>query len=160
MKILGVDPGLCATGYGFIDKSSSISSGVIRSTSKETLGERIRKIINRLRILIREEKPNLCAVETLFFKNSAARSVILSAHLRGAIFLLLTEEEIPVQEFTPAKVKLTLTGNGRASKRQMQYMISKLLGVDRISADAADALAVAYCALKNNDLNNKGQNSK
>lgn len=160
MKILGIDPGLCATGYGFIDKNSSIISGVIRSKSTEPLGERIKGITDKLRALIREEKPDLCAIETLFFKNSAARSVILSAHLRGAIFLLLREEKIPVKEFTPAKVKLALTGNGRASKRQMQYMISKLLGADKIPTDAADALAVAYCALKGNDINNKRENPK
>ncbi len=148
MKILGIDPGLHATGYGIID-AQNLSYGVIKSKISESLSYRILDIANQLRALIIRERPDRCAVETLFFKKDAARSVILSAHLRGAIFLVLEQEHIPIHEITPAKVKLNLTGNGRASKKQIQYMVGKILGVTgKIGADAADALAVAYSATK------------
>lgn len=154
MKILGIDPGLSCTGYGLLDDGLYLRHGVIRSYSKsksgpQELGSRIQRIIEAMRALIREEVPDLCCIETLFFKRSAARSVILSAHLRGGLFLLLKEEGLPVRELTPAQVKLALTGNGRASKRQVQYMIQKLLSTpDGIPEDAADALAVAYSLYK------------
>lgn len=145
---MGIDPGLHATGYGLIG-DGQLSFGVIKSQAGGPLSLRILNITTELRQVIREGRPDLCAVETLFFKRDAARSVILSAHLRGAIFLTLEKEQIPIQEITPAKVKLNLTGNGRASKKQIQYMVRKIFGIgDNLNADAADALAVAYCALK------------
>lgn len=154
MKILGIDPGLHATGYGFLGTdrfgpSDQLNFGIIKSKPTDLLSRRILRITDELRALIRHEKPDLCAVETLFFKPAAARSVILSAHLRGAIFLLLENEGIPIRELTPARVKLSLTGNGRASKQQMQYMVRQVFGINQgPPEDAADALAVAYCASK------------
>lgn len=152
MKILGIDPGLSRTGYGLLKDGSYLRHGLIRSyprtsSGPQGLGARIQLITEELRKLIREEAPDLCCIETLFFKRTAARSVILTAHLRGGLFLLMREEGLPVMELTPAQVKLALTGNGRASKQQIQYMVSTLLGV-KSARDAADALALAYCAHK------------
>ena len=147
MKILGIDPGLSATGYGFLINGQYDGFGVIKTTPDQPLAQRIKFIVAELSQIIQREKPQACAVETLFFKvMGGARSVILSAHLRGALFYLLAQHSIPVEEITPAKVKLTLTGNGRASKQQMQFMIQTILGIkDKVPEDAADALAVAYC---------------
>lgn len=152
MKILGIDPGLSRTGYGLLKDGLYLRHGLIYSYSKlasgpQELGARIQFISEELRALIREEAPDFCCMETLFFKPSAARSVILAAHLRGGLFLMLREEGVPVIELTPAEVKLALTGSGRASKQQVQYMVSSLLGV-KSARDAADALALAYCAYK------------
>lgn len=150
MKILGIDPGLSATGYGFLINGHYDGFGVIKTTPDQPLAQRIKQIISEMNQIIQREKPQSCAVETLFFKvMGGARSVILSAHLRGALFYLLAQHSIPIEEITPAKVKLTLTGNGRASKKQMQFMIKTILGIkDKVPEDAADALAVAYCLNK------------
>lgn len=158
LKILGIDPGLAATGYGFLTNSRHGRFGVIKTSPTQSLALRIKTLVSELDRLIAKEKPKVCAIETLFFKvTGGARSVILSAHLRGAIFYLLAQHSIPIEEITPAKVKLMLTGNGRASKKQMQFMIKAILGIkEKIPEDAADALAVAYCLNKN--LNLQGRN--
>jgi crossover junction endodeoxyribonuclease RuvC len=150
MKILGIDPGLSATGYGFLADGRYSRFGVIKTTPDQPLSQRIKSIVSELDNIIRREKPQACAVETLFFKvMGGARSVILSAHLRGALFYLLARHSIPIEEITPAKVKLMLTGNGRASKKQMQFMVKLILGIkEKVPEDAADALAVAYCLNK------------
>jgi crossover junction endodeoxyribonuclease RuvC len=154
LKVLGIDPGLHATGYGIIG-AEQVCFGVIKSKSSEPLSLRIVKITDELRQLIHRQQPDRCAIESLFFKKEAARSVILSAHLRGAIFLILEQEHIPIREITPAKVKLALTGNGRASKQQMKYMVRQVFDIENgLPEDAADALAVAYCALKLEKITN------
>jgi crossover junction endodeoxyribonuclease RuvC len=149
MVILGIDPGLAETGFGVLRDGRVIAQGAFRSATGEPLSERIGSIVNRMDNLIRRERPDACAVETLFFRGIGARSVILSAHLRGGLFYLLGKRGIPVTELTPATIKLTLTGNGRAAKRQMQYMVRTLLGIRETVPDhAADALAAAYCLAK------------
>jgi len=147
LKILGIDPGLSATGYGFLSNGRYTRFGVIKTSPTQSLSQRIKNLVAELDQLIDKEKPQACAIETLFFKvMGGARSVLLSAHLRGAIFYLLAQHSIPIAEITPAKVKLMLTGNGRASKKQMQFMVKTILGIkEKLPEDAADALAVAYC---------------
>ncbi len=143
--ILGLDPGLSATGYGVVAGEKCLDFGIVRSDSKIELGERISKILAALRKKIREHSPKICVIETLFFRKESARSVIYSAHLRGAIFLLLFQEKIPIIEVTPAKVKQILTGNGRASKQQIGFMVQKVYNIrDKVNEHACDALAVAY----------------
>lgn len=143
--ILGLDPGLSVTGYGFVSGSKCIDYGISRSDSKKQLGERINKILSVLRKKIHEHNPNVCVIETLFFRKESARSVIYSAHLRGAVFYLLYQLKTPVMEVTPAKVKQVLTGNGRASKQQINFMVQKIYKLpNKINEHASDALAVAY----------------
>ncbi|MEO0074639.1 MAG: crossover junction endodeoxyribonuclease RuvC [candidate division WOR-3 bacterium] len=145
-RILGLDPGLSVTGYGFVVNEQCLDYGMVRTDNAYPLGERIAKIISNLRKLILRHKPKVCVIESLFFRQQSARSVIYSAHLRGALFYLLFKLNIPVIEVTPAKVKKVLTGNGRASKAQINYMVRKLYKLDgKVNEHAADALAVAYC---------------
>jgi crossover junction endodeoxyribonuclease RuvC len=149
MKILGIDPGLAGTGFAVLSTRTqspkAIRYGTIRSRKDKPLGERIKMIVSELKKIIRKEKVNSCACESLFFKKAAAKSVILSSHLRGAILYLLAQENIPIWEVHPQRLKLAITGQGRASKRQMNYMIKNLLNItDRVSEDEADALACAY----------------
>ncbi len=145
MRVLGLDPGLSATGYGVISGEKCIDFGIVRSNSKTELGARISKMLAVLRKKIREHKPDVCVIETLFFRKESARSVIYSAHMRGAIFLMLYEEKVPIIEVTPAKVKQILTGNGRASKQQISYMVHRIFSLDdKINEHTCDALAVAY----------------
>lgn len=155
MKILGIDPGLSSTGYGFLTDGRCVRFGVLKTNTNQPIGQRIKTLVAELDRIIAKEKPQVCAIETLFFKvMGGARSVILSAQLRGAILYRLACRAIPIEEITPAQVKMTLTGNGRASKSQMQFMIKSILGIKRkIPEDAADALAVAYCLAKHSSLN-------
>lgn len=144
-RILGLDPGLTATGFGIVVNNQCLECGIIRSNSKKMLAERIYHIIQTLRKKIRQYQPTTCVIETLFFRKESARSVIYSAHLRGAIFFLCHQEKIPVIEVTPATVKKSLTGNGRASKQQINYMVKKIFNIkDKINEHASDALAIAY----------------
>jgi crossover junction endodeoxyribonuclease RuvC len=143
--ILGIDPGLTATGYGFIASGKCIDFGIVRSDSKMELGARLFKILAILKKKIHEYSPSVCVIETLFFRAVSARSVIYSAHLRGAIFLLMYQEKVPIIEVTPAKVKQILTGNGRASKQQIGFMVQRVYNIkEKVNEHACDALAVAY----------------
>jgi len=149
VTVLGIDPGLAVTGYGVLRDGRYVAHGTISSTPKEPLSERIALIGRQFDRLLLKYRPDACAVETLFFKAVGARSVILAAQLRGGLFYILGRRRIPVTEITPATIKLTLTGNGRAAKSQMQYMARILLGLPRPIPDhAADALAAAYCLTK------------
>lgn len=144
-RILGLDPGLSATGFAVVSGEKCLNYGTIPSDKNQILGERISKILFGVKRKIREYSPDVCVVETLFFRPVSARSVIYSAHLRGAIFYLLFKEKIPIVEVTPAKVKKLLTGNGRASKQQIDFMVRRIYDLaGKINEHAADALAVAY----------------
>ena len=151
MTVLGIDPGLAVTGYGVLRDGRYVAHGTISSSPGEPLSERIALIGGQFDRLLRRYKPDACAVETLFFKAVGARSVILAAQLRGGLLYIMGRRRVPVTEITPATIKLKLTGNGRASKSQMQYMARVLLGLrGPIPDHAADALATAYCAAKQN----------
>jgi crossover junction endodeoxyribonuclease RuvC len=146
LRILGIDPGLGATGYGVIADGRAVAFGTIKTDSRADVPVRLHALGQALKRVIRRTRPERCALETLFFKGGGARSVILSAESRGAIIYTLACARIPVVELTPASIKLALTGSGRASKGQMNYMVRALLKLsDRVPEHAADALAAAYC---------------
>lgn len=150
-RILGIDPGLSASGYGVIENNRVVDFGVISTDAGVPVQERLRKLGNGFEQVVRRNEPGLCAIETLFFKARGAKSVILSAQSRGAILYVLARRGIPVHEVTPATIKLATTGSGRASKQQMNYMVRQLLGLDdKVPEHAADALAAAYCLARRN----------
>lgn len=147
--MLGIDPGLSASGYGVLDGEQVVEFGVIRTDSASPVGERLFKLGRELDRVLRKHRPAACALETLFFKGGGARSVILSAQCRGVILYALARRGIPVTEVSPATVKLAATGSGRASKTQMNYMVRQLLGLDSgVPEHAADALAAAWCVAR------------
>lgn len=146
MRILGIDPGLGATGYGVLDNGRPAEYGTITTDTRAILSERLHSLGTGLKQVVRRNRPELCALETLFFKAGGARSVIRSAEARGTIIYTLACHGVPVTELTPATIKLAVTGSGRASKGQMNYMVKALLKLgDRVPEHAADALAAAYC---------------
>jgi len=146
---MGIDPGLATTGYGVLENGACRDFGMVSTSAGTPIPQRIEHIVDRFDALLRKHRPDACAIETLFFKAVGARSVLLTAQLRGGLFYLLARRKIPVTELTPATIKLILTGNGRAAKRQMQYMVKTLLRVRAPIPDhAADALAAAYCLSK------------
>ncbi|MFO7639266.1 MAG: crossover junction endodeoxyribonuclease RuvC [bacterium] len=148
-RVIGIDPGLGATGYGVIEGERVVEFGVIATDTRESVAERLLVLGRELDLVVRRLQPAACALETLFFKGGGARSVILSAQCRGVILYTLARRAVPVTEVTPATVKLAATGSGRASKPQMVFMVRKVLGLDdRVPEHAADALAAAYCLSK------------
>ena len=147
MIILGIDPGTASTGYGIIKKKrlfECIDYGVISTTPNSELGERLRKINNELSRIIKKHKPEVLAIENLFFFKNLKTAIPVSRAI-GAILLTTAKKKLPVKEFTPLQIKLAITGNGRAEKKEVQKSLKKLLRLKEIPrpSHAADALAVA-----------------
>ncbi len=140
---------MSATGYGIIEGGRTVDFGVIKTDSKAGIPERLDRLASGLEEVLSANRPDCCAIETLFFKTVGARSVILSAQSRGVLLLVLARRGVPIEELTPATIKLAVTGSGRASKSQLNYMIRQLLSLDdKVPEHAADALAAAYCLAK------------
>ena len=148
MRILGVDPGTRATGYGVVDLEGSrlrrVAGGVIRPGAG-SLGQRLAGIQARLAALIEEFGPDSTAVEGVFSARNA-RSALTLGHARGVALAALAASGLETGEYSPSQVKLAVTGHGAAGKPQVQQMVQRLLGLrDPPPADEADALAVAIC---------------
>ncbi|NLW89615.1 MAG: crossover junction endodeoxyribonuclease RuvC [Clostridiaceae bacterium] len=150
MIIIGIDPGYAITGYGLIEhvsnRSRVLDFGVISTRSKEPFEFRLLKIFNELEALISRYRPDIMAVEEIFFSRNTT-TAIGSAQARGVAILAGAKAGIPVFEYTPMQVKLAVTGYGRADKNQVSQMVKTLLCLDKIPCkdDASDALAVAIC---------------
>jgi crossover junction endodeoxyribonuclease RuvC len=147
---LGLDPGLASTGYGIIEGTGnryrSIAYGTIDTVPEEPVGERLSRIQDELIAAIHAHEPCAAGIESIFFaKNSS--SAIPVAQAVGVLLVTLQKEGIPVREFSPQAIKLSLSGHGRADKRQMQELVRILLALQEIPRPdhAADALAVAIC---------------
>ncbi|MCI9625199.1 MAG: crossover junction endodeoxyribonuclease RuvC [Clostridia bacterium] len=150
MVILGIDPGVAIVGYGVVDYTGNrfrtIDYGAITTPAKTKLTSRIKTIYEELRLLLYRHKPDVMAVEELFF-NTNTTTAMAVAQARGVILLAGTNESIPIFEYTPLQIKQAVTGYGRADKQQMQQMTKTLLGLASVPKpdDTADALAVAIC---------------
>lgn len=149
MIILGIDPGYAIIGYGIIDSSKNnalIDYGVITTPKEDSMAIRLKSIEEGLVFLINKYKPDVVAIEELFyFKNQ--KTVIPVAQARGVILLTCQKLVGNIYEYTPLQIKQALTGIGRAEKNQVQFMVKSILGLKSIPKpdDAADALAVALC---------------
>lgn len=151
MRILGVDPGSVVCGYGVIEKEGKhltlIEYGVIEAKRQhEDLPLRLKTIYTRLQKVIERSLPDQLAIETIFYHKSAS-SIIKLAHARSAAILAAIMLDIPASEYAPRFIKRAVTGNGSASKEQVQYMVRTLLNIEETPDfyDATDALAVAIC---------------
>ena len=148
---LGIDPGLCRTGYALLERGAQgpilREGGVIRSTSKLSLAERVLEIAQGLREVLREYRPQVMAIEQVFSTVQFPKTAILMAHARGAILLTAAEHQIAVVDYSPRQIKRMLTGSGKASKEQVQHAVKNELGLEKILEpnDVADAFAVALC---------------
>ena len=150
MKILGIDPGTTIIGYGIIETTSQgiscLDYGVFRTPSNIANQERISSIYNFFEKLIKKHQPDKAGIEKLFyFKNS--KTITQVSEIKGVIILALAKQGLEVNEFTPLQVKQAVSNYGRADKKQVQKIISLILGLKEIPHpdDAADALAVAIC---------------
>ena len=155
-RILGIDPGLNTTGYGVIDVSSGrvrlLEAGVVRGRSKD-LAERVRAIHDGIREVIETFRPDTVAMEDLYNHYARPLAAIRMAHARGCICLATAQAGLVVTPYAATKIKKILTGNGHASKEQMQRAIQLELGLDKLPEppDVADALAVALCRFHHGD---------
>lgn len=152
MRILGVDPGLRATGYAVLQGSSRgvalSASAVIRTEEAAQIPERLLRIHAGLVEAIRRFRPERLAVEDLYAAARFPRTAILMGHVRGVVYLAAAEHGIPVDALPPAAVKSAIGGFGGASKAQLQQAVRRLLGPAAADdAHAADAAAMALVAL-------------
>lgn len=151
MKILGIDPGLQLTGYGVIEfdirRPRLVDAGVIRLTPKTTIAARLVELENELQSIVEEHKPKIIAVEQLYSHYAHPRTAILMGHARGVILLVAQRMKIDIAEYAANRIKKNLTGNGHASKVQMQRAIQAVWNLEKPPEppDVADALAVALC---------------
>jgi crossover junction endodeoxyribonuclease RuvC len=148
--ILGVDPGSRRTGFGVIEMRGDVhrflEQGTVTAPAQRPIEERLQQIYRGIRGLIERIRPDLIAVEDIFHAVNA-RSALLLGHVRGVVLLAGAEAGLPVAAYSPATVKLEVTGSGRAEKEQVAYMVARHLGLPGRgqAGDAADALAVALC---------------
>jgi crossover junction endodeoxyribonuclease RuvC len=150
MKILGIDPGIALTGFGVVEKSGGRvkagSYGHISTESGTPVARRLKILYDDMVNIIVEYKPDVVAVEELFF-NKNAKTAIIAAQARGVIILSAVNNGVDVVEYTPLQVKQAVIGYGRASKQQVQFMVKELLSLKETPKpdDTADALAIAIC---------------
>lgn len=149
MRILGIDPGYAIVGYGIIDthrNNAIVDFGVIETPKEDSLPVRLMRIEEAMRVLCETYKPDEVAIEELFYFHNQT-TIIPVAEARGVLVLTARKFCERIFEYTPMQIKQALTGNGRADKKQMQFMVKAVLGLEKVPKpdDAADALAVALC---------------
>lgn len=150
MKILGIDPGMAIVGYSVLEFDGEnitlLNSGSIKTSKDRTESQRLLEIFEDITTIIERYKPDIASVEKLFFfKNQ--KTVMPVAAARGVMMMALERCGVPAFEYTPMEVKLTLTGYGRADKKEVEQMVKITLGCDVLPGldDTVDAMAIAIC---------------
>ena len=150
--VLGIDPSLDRTGYAVVRAATRrvVEAGVIRPQRRAALPARLAELSGSLDELLGEYAVEQMAVEDLYAHYRHPRTAILMGHARGVVLLAAARRGVTVRSFSATRVKKSLTGNGHASKTQMQRAIAATLGLPRPPepSDVADAIAVALCAIQ------------
>ena len=164
MRILGIDPGIATIGFGVIDTDGSkynfVNCGIITTPAHTKLSSRLAMIYDDLCELIEAMKPDVVAIEELFFNTNLTTGISV-AHGRGVILLACAKANINIYEYTPLQVKQAVVGYGRAEKKQVMDMVKRLCNLNSSPKpdDAADAVALALChARSTTSLLYKGEN--
>jgi len=149
MRVLGIDPGSAATGWGVVERAGSAvrhrGDGTLRARRGAPLAECLAAILDGLSEVIREHGPEVVVVERVFV-SASPRSALVLGQARGVALATAAASRVPVVEYAPAQIKQAVVGTGGATKAQVQAMVATLLGLPRPPAqDAADALAAAIC---------------
>ena len=150
MKILGIDPGMAIVGYSVVEYDGNslklLHSGSIQTEKNEKESKRLLEIFNDMNIIVDKFKPDVCAIEKLFFFRNQT-TVMPVAHARGVILTVLEKFGIPIFEYTPMEVKQVLTGYGRADKKEVEQMVKIALKTDSLPKldDTIDSIAIAIC---------------
>ena len=154
-RVLGIDPGLNITGYAVLDFAgadvSIVEAGAIKPDKSGTLQNRIAHIYADVREIIRDTKPETLAIEEIYSHYKHPKTSVIMAHARGAIILAAELCKIGVRNLPATKVKKSLTGNGHATKMQIQTAVQGFFKLPELPtpADVADAIAIALCAGRN-----------
>ena len=149
--VLGVDPGTAVTGYGVVAfdgrTATLVECGVIRTNAKDPLPSRLHNIHDGIAELIARHQPDTVAVEDVFYARNVRTTIVLG-HARGVILLAAQQASLEIREYPPAEIKKAITGNGAATKEQVQFMVTRLLRLKHAPepADASDGVAAALCA--------------
>ncbi len=160
MIILGIDPGLRICGYAVIKSGISgtelLEAGTVRADTQADLACRLSQIAEDIDKILDACSPDIVAVEQLYSHYAHPRTAILMGHARGVIFQRAGVRDIKVVDYSATKIKKSLTGNGRATKQQMQRAIGSALNLEKPPkpADVADAIAIALCCANAVNLSN------
>ena len=160
MKILGIDPGSLVTGYGVIEANGRevklLEAGSIKPRAKDPLQERIHKIYQHLDDIITSYQPSVLVLEKLYTHHGHITTAAILGHARGVICLLAAERKLQFEESSVKRIRKALTGNGAATKKQVQSMVANVFGInpEKLTTDASDALALAlgYAQLNQKNL--------
>ena len=152
VRVLGIDPGTAVTGWGVVERAARgivhVAHGAVVTHSRLGRAAKLVTIHDALAALCREWRPDVVALEQSFVGRNV-QSAFRLGEVRGVAMLVAATTGIPVAEYPPATVKLAVTGNGRAEKEQVQRALARELQVaERLTPDAADALAIALCYLQ------------
>jgi crossover junction endodeoxyribonuclease RuvC len=151
MRILGIDPGLNLCGYAVVGTGARgeklIEAGVFHTASDSALEARLKQIAEDTEAILEKFRPEIVAVEELYSHYTHPKTAILMGHARGVILQKCAEAAVEVRSFSATRIKKSITGNGRASKGQVQRTIQRILSLPRIPepSDVADAIAAALC---------------
>lgn len=150
MRIIGIDPGYAIVGFGIIEYNkssfSTVQYGAITTPADMDFNSRLKVIYDDLCSVLDSYRPEYLAIERLYF-TSNQKTAIAVAEARGVTLLAARQRNIPIYEYTPLQVKQSVTGYGKAIKKQVQEMTKRILNLPEIPKpdDTADALAIAVC---------------
>ena len=152
MRILGIDPGLDATGYGIIDVQNGngeelVEAGLIRTKAGIPLPQRLATVARELQTILTQHHPDFMAVEDLYSYYKTPKPAILMGHVRGVVLSTAAQAKIPVVGYLPTRVKKSIVGKGHAPKEQLARMVRMRLRLkeNHLPPDVSDALALALC---------------
>lgn len=160
MRVLGIDPGLRLTGFGVVDvrpgaiEPHLIEAGVIKLNAKASVADRLVQLADDLKGVIDAVRPDALAVEEVYAHYAHPKTAIIMAHARGVILLCAKQANLSIQELAATEVKKAITGNGHASKEQMQLAVQAQFRLPEPPSppDVADALAIATCHARRSAL--------
>jgi crossover junction endodeoxyribonuclease RuvC len=154
MRVFGIDCGTEITGYGIVESDDASRNprllcrgfGAIRQPKSKTMPQRLRQVFDELTAALETWRPDVVAVEEVFYSVNA-KSALKLGQVRGVALLTIAQMGLPMAEYAPLKIKSSVVGYGLAGKEQVQFMVARLLGLAEPPepADAADALAIAIC---------------
>lgn len=152
MRVLGIDPSLCSTGFGIVDgpgdEAKPVAFGVIKTSPSRNMPDRLHEIESEMERIIASYRPDEASIENPFFARNVKTALVLG-QVRGAVLVALAARKCPVSEYSALEIKKSVTGYGQAQKDQVQRMVQAILGLtdDPMPDDASDALAAAICHL-------------
>lgn len=153
MRVLGIDCGGAYTGYGVVEQYERgdlqpVVYGAVKLNPRRPLPERLSQIFHELREIVEQHKPEVAAIEDVFYAANV-KSALKLGQVRGVALLVASECKLQIAEYSPLSIKSAVVGYGKADKVQVQHMVARLLKLDSLPEpqDASDALAIAICHL-------------